>query len=223
MSVRLSFKATSLVVAGAVATTLLVGCSPAPTQTQPQTQSVSADEEFVQVCQDEDTQLRVEDELCEGDLTNSHYYPSYYPYSSMIPAIGAGMIAGYLMSPPKKSTVYRGAVPRTGGYAPVTRPNSGFLKVPADFVGGVPPVAPAPTSVPAQAATTPAPRVSSPAQQASPNTAPTTAPRATTAPAPVTGTQATKAPSTTDSKKKEETKRTETKRETTTKRSTRRK
>ena len=142
-----------------VVTALLVtgcGATPPPSAGQPAVQEspsvqVSTDAngaDYVQVCEDTETQQRVEDEHCEGDLTNTHYRPSYYGYDSMIPAIGTAMLVGFLLSPPARSTVYRGAAPRTGGYAPKTRPNSGFLKVPDDFVGGPPVVPPAPSSAP---------------------------------------------------------------------------
>lgn len=144
----------SLGIAGAVAAMLLTGCG---TTTHTDTSSVAGapDDDYVQICYDKETGERVDDDLCDGDLSNSNYAPSYYHYDSMIPAIGAALLAGHLMSPPAKSKVYRGAVPRTGGYAPSVRPNSGFLQVPADFKGGVPPIPKAPASVPAKAASTP--------------------------------------------------------------------
>jgi hypothetical protein len=162
-------KVLSLGVAGAVAAMLLTGCG--ASNTAPSAEAVSSDDEYVQICYDKETEERVDDDHCDGDLTNSHYAPSYYHYDSMIPAIGTALLVGHLLSPPAKSKVYRGAVPRTGGYAPTVRPNSGFLQVPADFKGGVPPIPKAPTSVPAKAASTP------PAKPAAPK-APAPAPAA---------------------------------------------
>lgn len=140
-----------------VATALLVsGCGATQSpSSQPGISQASNTDDYVQVCQDKDTQQRVEDNKCDGNLTGTHYQPSYYHYSSMIPAIGAGMLAGYLLSAPARSNVYRGAAPTTGGYAPVTRPNSGFLKVPDDFVAGAPVVPPAPSTAPRVPSTTP--------------------------------------------------------------------
>ena len=156
-------KVLSLGIAGAVAAMMLTGCGEQTTVSSAPAPAV--EEEYVQVCYDKETQERVDDDHCDGDLTNSQYAPSYYPYNSLIPAIGTALIVGHLLSPPAKSKVYRGAVPRTGGYAPSVRPNSGFLQVPADFKGGPPPVPKAPTSVPKTAAKVPP---AAPAQPAAP-------------------------------------------------------
>lgn len=148
-------KALSLGVVGAIATMLISGCSTAPQGNG--FDGGSSSDDYVQVCQDKTTNQRVDDSRCDGGYDEMHYSPSYYHYNSMIPSIGTGMLIGYLLSPPRNSMVYRGAVPSTGGYAPAVRPNSGFLKVPDSFVGGPPPIPTPPVSVPAKAATVPPP------------------------------------------------------------------
>jgi hypothetical protein len=145
-------KALSLTVTGAIAAMLVTGCSPNP---EPEWNNAAATDDYIQICQDLESDQRVEDEKCDDAGSATRYQPSYYHYDSMIPAIGAALLVGHLLSPPRNSTVYRGAVPKTGGYAPSVRPNSGFLKVPDSFVGGPPPIPKAPTSVPVKAAATP--------------------------------------------------------------------
>jgi len=155
MSVSALKRTLSLGVIAVVAAMVTTGCSSTPTGVQ----NASSPDEYVQVCQDRNTNQRVDDSRCDGNLTNSYYAPAYYHYNSMIPSIGTVLMMGYLMSPPRSSVVYRGVVPSTGGYAPTVRPNSGFLKVPDNFVGGPPPIPPAPVSVPAKAATVPPAKV----------------------------------------------------------------
>lgn len=154
-------KVLSVTVVSAIAAMLVTGCSPA---SEPEMESASSTEDYVQICQDKGTDQRVEDEKCDDEQNADRYQPAYYPYASMIPAIGTALVVGHLLSPPRRSTVYRGAVPKTGGYAPNVRPNSGFLKVPDSFVGGPPPIPKAPTSVPEKAASTPPSRSATPPQ-----------------------------------------------------------
>lgn len=163
-------KMLSLGVAGAVAAMMLTGCSTQEPSSAPAANApvVDTDDEYVQVCYDKEDEERVEDEKCDGDYDTTRYAPSYYHYDSMIPAIGTALLVGHLLSPPAKSKVYRGVVPRTGGYAPTVRPNSGFLQVPADFKGGPPPIPKAPTSVPKTAAKVPPAKPVVPAQPAKP-------------------------------------------------------
>lgn len=190
MFASITKKALSVTVVGAVAAMLVTGCSPTP---EPEMETASATDDYVQICQDKDTDQRVEDEKCDDGQNAARYQPAYYPYASMIPAIGTALVVGHLLSPPRRSTVYRGAVPKTGGYAPNARPNSGFLKVPDDFVGGPPPIPKAPTSVPTKAASTPPSSKAAPPQSAKTDTGAKTesktAPKSTKKTAPKTRTR----------------------------------
>lgn len=179
MTTSLAKKALSLALASAVAAVFVTGCS----ANQPSASQVSSTDDYVQVCQDKDTNQRVDDDKCDNGGTTNRYQPAYYHYNSMIPSIGTALLMGYILSPPARSMVYRGAVPTSGGYAPQTRPNSGFLKVPDDFVGGPPPVPKAPVSVPTKAAAVP-PQVNTPPKTVTPPKAPAQAPKVQTNKAP---------------------------------------
>lgn len=183
-------KALSFTVVGAIAAMLITGCSPNP---EPEMEATSASDDYVQICQDKETDQRVEDEKCDDGQSAARYQPSYYHYDSMIPAIGTALLVGHLLSPPRNSTVYRGAVPKTGGYAPNVRPNSGFLKVPDSFVGGPPPIPKAPTSVPTKSEATPPSRKATSPQSTNSDTGKKTevkkAPKSSTKTAPKTRTR----------------------------------
>lgn len=113
----------------------LVGCA------SPDTQNVSASEQYSQVCQDKETNIRVEDSKCnDGDSRSSW---SYLPASTyIIPAVGMLLVGASLNAPRS----YRKSIPSSGyDYKNNKNPvfdNSKFLPVPGDFDPSTKPTAP---------------------------------------------------------------------------------
>ena len=94
----------------AVLATTLFGCSSSEGQYS-QGQYSGDDEGYGAVCVDEDTQQRVDDDVCDGTRGFAWYY---LPIGSRALAVGQ-RVSGGTFTPPSGEQAFRGGVPRDGG------------------------------------------------------------------------------------------------------------
>jgi len=99
--------------------------------------SQNDDEDYAQVCTDESTQQRVDDEKCEDSgasstagRSNSHYGWYFFPRGSRIPAIGSSVksYSGGTSTLPKGSTAAKGFSSSGGSFSKSTTTRGGFGK-----------------------------------------------------------------------------------------------
>ena len=87
----------------AVLVATLSGCS----------DSAEEDYDYGAVCADRQTQVRVDDDLCDDDGGFHGWY--YIPTGSRAQPVGEGVSGGSFDSPPSDEQAYRGGVPPEGG------------------------------------------------------------------------------------------------------------
>jgi len=99
--------------------------------------SQNDDEDYAQVCTDESTQQRVEDEKCEDSGASStagrshtHYGWYFFPRGSSIPAVGSSVksYSGGTSTLPKGSSAAKGFSSKGGSFTKSTTSRGGFGK-----------------------------------------------------------------------------------------------